>query len=198
MPKLLRLWGFVLVLALAGAPAHAGKKDEYKIKTEALELFKQGEIEYEKGDYEAAIEKFEKCLAKDPTLADAQFNVGICYDELGETDKAITAYLATIALDPHFHEAYFNVGRIYHHREDFLQALAYYEKALAEEPYAPDILYNYAYALMESGSVDKALEAWDGYLTIAEPLPEEAPWVEKAREHLATLQKMKGLGPGDE
>jgi tetratricopeptide (TPR) repeat protein len=197
MSKLLRPGCLILVLALAGA-AHAGKKDEYKVKSEALELFKQGEIEYDKGDYEAAIEKFEKCLAKDPTLADAQFNVGICYDELGETDKAITAYLATITLDPHFHEAYFNVGRIYHHREDFLEALAYYEKALADEPYAPDLLYNYAHALMESGSVDKSLEAWDRYLTIAESLPEEAPWVEKARQHVATLQKMKGLDTENE
>jgi len=179
-------------LALALAASAYGAKDKIKLLQEAIELFKQGEAEYEKEDYEAAIEKFEKCLAKDPENADAQFNIGVCYTDLGEPEKALEAYRKTLAVDPYYHHAYFNMGRIFHLRKDFVEAIAYYEKALAEDPYSPDLLYNYAHAVMESGRIQDAVDAWGRYLTIAEPLPEEAKWVERAKEYLTTLEGIEG------
>jgi tetratricopeptide (TPR) repeat protein len=200
MPKFSRLSKVALfsLAALALAAPARGAKDKMKLLQEANELFKQGEAEYEKEDYEAAIEKFEKCLAKDPENADAQFNIGVCYTDLGDPDKALEAYRKTLAIEPHYHHAYFNIGRIYHLRKDFVQAAMYYEKALAEDPYAPDLLYNYAHALMEGGRVEEAAEAWDRYLTIAEQLPEEAKWVERAKEYLATLESVSGGAPEGE
>lgn len=179
-------------LALALAASAYGAKDKIKLLQEANELFRQGEAEYEKEDYEAAIKKFEKCLAKDPENADAQFNIGVCYTDLGEPEKALEAYRKTLAIDPYYHHAYFNMGRIYHLRKDFVEAVVYYEKALAEDPYSPDLLYNYAHAVMESGRVQDAVDAWGRYLTIAEPLPEEAKWVERAKEYLTTLEGIEG------
>lgn len=187
------------VTALAALVSAAGTlnagSDDLKTQREANELFAAGVAEYEKENYEAAIKKFEACLAKDPTNAHAQFNIGVAYNDLGQTDKALEAYRKTLALDPHYADAYFNIGRIYHLRKDFATAAANYEKALAEEEgrYAPDVLYNYAHALMEAGQTEKAKEAWERYLTIAEPLPEEAKWVERAKEYLKTLE---GLGGG--
>jgi tetratricopeptide (TPR) repeat protein len=199
MPRISCLSKFALVpcLALAlAAPTYAAK-DKIKLVEEADELFKQGEAEYKKEDFEAAIVKFEKCLAKDPEKADAQFNIGVCYTDLGEPEKALESYRKTLTIDPHYHHAYFNMGRIYHLRKDFVQAIVYYEKALAEDPYAPDLMYNYAHALMETGRVEDAIDAWDRYLTIAEEIPDEAKWVERAKEYLATLESVKG-GPEDE
>ena len=200
MPKISRLSKVALfsLVALALAAPGYGAKDKMKLLQEADELFKQGEAEYDKEDFEAAIEKFEKCLAKDPEKADAQFNISICYTDLGEPEKALESYRKTLAIDPHYHHAYFNMGRIYHLRKDFVQAIVYYEKALAEDPYSPDLMYNYAHALMESGRVEDAVEAWDRYLTIAEQLPEEAKWVERAREYLATLESVSGGTKEDE
>jgi tetratricopeptide (TPR) repeat protein len=180
------------LVALALAASAYGAKDKIKLLQEANELFKQGEAEYEKEDYEAAVRKFEKCLAKDPEKADAQFNIGICYTDLGEPEKALEAYRKTLAIDPHYHHAYFNMGRIYHLRKDFVEAIVYYKKALDEDAYSPDLLYNYAHAVMESGRVAEAVEAWDRYLTIAESLPEEAKWVERAKEYIATLESIEG------
>lgn len=184
--------------ALAVAASAYGAKDELKIQREANELFLAGVAEYEKEDFRAAIEKFEKCLAKDPTNAHAQFNVGVSYNDLGETEKALEAYHKTLAVDPTYADAYFNIGRVYHLRKDFVEASAYYEKALAEDPYAPDVLYNYAHALMETGRAAEAIEEWNRYLTIAETLPEEARWVERAREYLATLEEIEGGAPREE
>ncbi|HUU55915.1 MAG TPA: tetratricopeptide repeat protein [bacterium] len=184
--------------ALALAASAYGAKDDLKIQREANELFLQGVAEYEKDDFPAAIEKFEKCLAKDPTNAHAQFNVGVSYNDLGETEKALEAYRKTLAVDPEYPDAYFNMGRIYHLRKDFVEAATYYEKALQEDPYAPDVLYNYAHALMESGRAAEAIEEWNRYLTIAEALPEEAKWVERAKEFLATLEEIEGGTPGEE
>jgi tetratricopeptide (TPR) repeat protein len=178
--------------ALAFAASAWGAKDELKIQREANELFLEGVAEYEREDFRAAIEKFEQCLAKDPANAHAQFNVGVSYNDLGETDKALDAYRKTLGIDPEYADAYFNVGRIYHLRKDFVEAVRYYELALAQDPYAPDVLYNYGHALMESGRAAEAIEVWDRDLTIAEALPEEAKWVERAKEYLATLKDIEG------
>jgi tetratricopeptide (TPR) repeat protein len=190
---------YLAALAAAALAAAAyGAKDDLKIQREANELFLQGVAEYEKEDFRAAIEKFEKCLAKDPANAHAQFNIGVCYNDLGDAEKALEAYHKTLAIDPEYPDAYFNVGRIYHLRKDFVEAAAYYEKALQEDPYAPDVLYNYAHALMESGRAADAIEEWNRYLTIAEPLPEEAKWVERAKEYLATLEEIESGTPEKE
>ncbi len=190
-----------VVLILLSAPAFFAPawaaKDELKIQKEANELFLEGVAEYEKDDPEAAIKKFEECLAKDPSNAHAQFNIAICYNDLGQTDKALEAYRKVLALNPTYADAYFNIGRIYHLRKDFDEAVVYYDKALADDPYSADVLYNYAHALMESGRVEEAIDGWRRYLTIAEPLPEEAKWVERAKEYLATLEEVQGDGSND-
>lgn len=184
----------MLVLALA-ASAY-GAEDIIKQKREADELFRQGEAEYKREDYEAAIEKFERCLARDPEKVVAQFNIGVCYTHLAEPDKAIEAYRKALAIEPEYSDAYFNLGRIYHRRDDYVEAIANYKKALEGDPYAPDILYNCAYALMKSGRVAEAIDAWDRYLTIADSMPEEAKWVERAKEYLTTLENI-GAGASE-
>ncbi len=166
-------------------------QDDLKLKREANELFLEGVAEYEKDDPEAAIKKFEACLAKDPTNAHAQFNIGICYNDLGDPDKALDAYRKTLKIDPKYADAYFNIGRIFHLKKDFSTAAQYYAQALAQDPYAPDVLFNHAHALMEGGKVDEAIEAWQRYITIAESLPDEQKWVEKAKEYMATLEAIK-------
>jgi len=185
--------GGAAVLAVAGLGVRAAA-DELKEQKEANELFLEGVAEYEKDDPEAAIKKFEACLAKDPTNAHAQFNVGICYNDLGDPEKALDAYRKTLQVDATYADAYFNIGRVYHLRKDFGEAAAYYEKALAQDPYEPDVLFNYAHALMEAGRVDDAIDAWRRYLTIAESLPDEAKWVERAKTYLSTLEGIKGGG----
>jgi tetratricopeptide (TPR) repeat protein len=187
---------FFSLAALALAASAHGAKDKIKQKKEADDLFKQGEAEYKREDYEAAIEKFERCLAKDPENVVAQFNIGVCYSDLGEPDKAIEAYRKALAVEPGYADAYFNLGRIYHRRGDYVEAIANYKKALEGDPYAPDVLYNCAYALTASGQVAEAIDAWDRYLTIADSMPKEAKWVERAKEYLTTLENI-GAGASE-
>jgi tetratricopeptide (TPR) repeat protein len=188
---------FFSLVALALAASAYGGKDYIKQKKEGDDLFKQGEAEYKREDYEAAIEKFERCLAKDPENVVAQFNIGVCYTHLAEPDKAVEAYRKALAIEPGYADAYFNLGRIYHWRDDYVEAIANYKKALEGDPYAPDVLYNCAYALMESGQVAEAIDAWDRYLTIAEKMPGEGKWVERAKEYLTTLENIGAGGSGN-
>jgi len=190
-----RIAFFSLAAVALAASAYAAE-DIIKQKREADDLFKQGEAEYKREDYEAAIEKFERCLAKDPEKVVAQFNIGVCYTHLAQPDKAIEAYRKALAIEPEYSDAYFNLGRIYHRRNDYVEAIANYKKALEGDPYAPDVLYNCAHALMASGRVAEAIDAWDRYLTIADSMPEEAKWVERAKEYLTTLENI-GAGASE-
>lgn len=189
----------ISLLIVFAAPVTApvlSRADEFEAKREANEYFKSGEDEYRKGDYEAAIKMFEKCLSKDSANADAQYNIGICRLDMGEDDAALEAFRATLEIDEGYSDAYYNIGRLFHIRNDYDTAIRQYEKALVNDPYAPDVLYNLALAKSGAGDVAGAIETWERYLILAEGDPAETEWYERAKEYLAALKEVESTSGG--
>ena len=60
------------------------------------------------GEYEKAIECFDKAIELDPNDADAYNNRGVAYYNLEEYERAIEDYDKAIALDPNYAKAYEN------------------------------------------------------------------------------------------
>lgn len=191
MSRYIKIALLVVLAAPTMAPLYT-RADELDAKRKANEYFKEGEEEYRKGDYEAAVKMFEKCLGKDPTNADAQYNIGICKLDLGDDDAALDAFRAAIETDPGYSDAYYNIGRLFHIRYDYDTAIKQYEKALANDPYAPDVLYNLALAKSGTGDAAGAIEAWERYLILTEGDPDEAEWYERAQEYIAALKEVEG------
>jgi tetratricopeptide (TPR) repeat protein len=192
---LLNRYSIIVLLVALAIPATAplvSRADELDAKREANEYFKKGEEEYRRGDYEAAVKMFEKCLGKDPTNVDAQYNIGICRLDMGEDDAALDAFRAALEIDETYSDAYYNVGRLFHIRHDYETAIRQYEKALVNDPYAPDVLYNLALAESGAGDAAGAIETWERYLVLTEGDPDETEWHERAKEYLAALKDVEG------
>jgi tetratricopeptide (TPR) repeat protein len=65
------------------------------------------------GEYEKAIECFDKVIELDPNSTYAYNNRGIAYSDLKQYERAIEDYNKTIELDPNSASAYYNRGNTY-------------------------------------------------------------------------------------
>ena len=74
------------LLAAAGSPGQAAND-------EAVSQYKQGKME-------AAILGFQTAAKADPKSAEAQYNLGLSFDQMGKHDEAAAAFKQAIALSP--------------------------------------------------------------------------------------------------
>ncbi|HJL20016.1 MAG TPA: tetratricopeptide repeat protein [Sandaracinaceae bacterium LLY-WYZ-13_1] len=72
----------VALVLLATHPAHA---------QDPRELFTQGQAAYETGDYETAVESWQRAYGIDPRPL-LQYNLAQAYERLGQLDRAVEAY----------------------------------------------------------------------------------------------------------
>ncbi len=95
-----------------------------------------------KGEYDRAIEDYDKAIALNPNDASFYYNRGNTYDYKGEYDRAITDYDQAIALDPKLAPAYGNRGLVYARKGENDRAIMDFNKAIALEPeYAMNYFY---------------------------------------------------------
>jgi Flp pilus assembly protein TadD len=72
------------LMAAAGSPGQAAND-------EAVSQYKQGKME-------AAIKGFQEAAKADPKSAEAQYNLGLSFDQMGKHDEAAAAFKQAIAL----------------------------------------------------------------------------------------------------
>jgi Flp pilus assembly protein TadD len=60
----------------------------------------QAVSQYQQGKVEAAIEGFQKAAKADPKSAEAQYNLGLSFDQMGKHDEAAAAFKQATALSP--------------------------------------------------------------------------------------------------
>jgi tetratricopeptide (TPR) repeat protein len=89
-----------------------------------------GQLTVLKKDDTAALELFQKAVAINPKLKDAQFNLGTLYLRLGDLDSAAKAYQDTLTADPNHTLAHYNLGAIYMEKGNNEKALFHFQQAL--------------------------------------------------------------------
>ncbi len=95
------------------------------------------------GQYEEAINHYQKCLKTDPNFATAWKNLGQVYWDIQEHEKELECYNRALAINPKLPQALFSKGvtlsRIYNQHEEaltlMLEALKYEEEMLHSYPY---------------------------------------------------------------
>ena len=74
------------LVAIAGSPGQSANDE--------------GISQYKKGRMEAAIEGFQRAAKADPKSAEAQYNLGLSFDQMGKHDEAAAAFKQATALAP--------------------------------------------------------------------------------------------------
>jgi len=96
----------------------------------AAQLHAEGLKQYEKGNYNEAIEVWIQELSIEPTNANTANNIAIAYSELDNLPKALEYCNKSLSLAPTFGHAFHTLGSIYLQIKDFSQAKDAFEKAI--------------------------------------------------------------------
>ncbi len=103
-------------------------------KTEANGHFEKGVDYINQGDYEQAIEEFNRVISIDSEYVDAYCGIGIAYLNQKNYKKAIEAFEKATALDPDEPIAYYLLGRAYEEIMNYEKAISAWNKFLALRP----------------------------------------------------------------
>lgn len=89
---------------------------------------------FKKGEYEKAIEEFEKAIALQPDFAPAYNRLGMAYAILKDFEKAEKNFQKVIELASEVDQGYLNLGLLYELKGDRERAISYFKKALSLNP----------------------------------------------------------------
>ena len=109
------------------------------------------------GRYAEAVREYKTAIDLDPNLTEAYRNIAGAYRQTGEYERAIAALKKAIEFDRQSSELYAQFGETYAAMQDYDRAIPMYIKALSLKP-DTTVSTNLAYAYMEKGQVDNAIE----------------------------------------
>lgn len=126
--------------------------------TDARTYYHKGNMLFEKGEYDKAIENYNMAIILNPTFSEAYFNRGLSYYNLKNFDKSVSDYTKSAELDPKNPVIYNNRGDAYYRKQDFQNAIVDYDKALGLNKKYLKAFYNrgLAYACLQD--YEKAVE----------------------------------------
>ena len=115
-----------------------------------------GVVQFEKGDLDDAIEKYEQSLRLNPDYAEARYNLGSALLQKGKIDDAIAQCQKALELGPNDPDAHVVIGNAFMARRDIDGAISQYTQALALRAEDSNAHYNLATALREKGEFEQA------------------------------------------
>jgi glycine betaine/proline transport system substrate-binding protein len=125
-----------------------------------------GTAEFKSGNFEAAIECYDKALEIKPKYDNAWYNKGTTLDNLGRHEEAIVCYDRALEIKPKYVNAWHNKGSTLDNLGRHEEAIVCYDKALEIDPKYVDAWHNKGIALDELGKHEKAIECYDKALEI--------------------------------
>ncbi|MBD3388130.1 MAG: AAA family ATPase [Candidatus Altiarchaeales archaeon] len=89
---------------------------------------------YKVGEFDKAIEHYNKALELRPDLLETYFNRGLAYTRKGMYDKALEDLNKVIELNPNLAEAYYTRGLVHEYKLEYDLGILDYNKALEVDP----------------------------------------------------------------
>lgn len=160
----------------------------------------------EKGEYNLAIDEFNKAIEKDPCYADSYCNRGITYYLKGEHEKAIEDYNTAIKHKPGYAEAYYNRGGACLIKHDFNQAIKDFTTVIELNPDYAEAYSHRGNAYRYKGELNKAIADYsqaivlkpkvaEAYYTRGEAWLRIEKWEEAQRDLTAAI--LQGMNIAD-
>ncbi|MDE0469737.1 MAG: tetratricopeptide repeat protein, partial [Candidatus Poribacteria bacterium] len=122
----------------------------------AMAYNNRGNHYFDIGEFDKAIEYFNKAIRLDPEFAIAYYNKGCAYNEKGDYDRAIGDYNKAVVLKPDHALIYLSRGAVYHNMGNYVQAVEDYDNTVRLCPdYETDLVdLNFIYG----GEASRAVE----------------------------------------
>ncbi|RME48116.1 MAG: tetratricopeptide repeat protein [Deltaproteobacteria bacterium] len=157
----LSLLALLVHLLLSGCggppkPAETPLPGEVNPPTTPQEDLARGMRAMQQGNYESAIEAYQRAIQKDERNVEAWLHLGEAYELSGNPEEAVAQYKKVLELDPTHLEAYHALGRLYERFENYGAAAMVYGRALEQYPEKRELYYKTATAMLEAGSLHGA------------------------------------------
>jgi len=120
-----------------------------------------GVVQFEKGNVEDAIEKYQQSLGLHPDYPEAHYNLGSALLQKGYADEAIRQCEEALKIQPNEPDAHIVLGNAFMAKQDVDRAIAHYEQALTLRPEDSNAHYNLGIALQEKGETDRAAREYE-------------------------------------
>ena len=109
-------------------------KDNPKAADIADAYFNLGNLYYQGGQYEKAVEPLKKALEHHPYDADAHYTLGNAYDKLKRHEEAAKEFDELTRIEPQNDSVFYNLGNAYSNQQKNEQAVEQYKKAIGLNP----------------------------------------------------------------
>ena len=115
-------------------------------------FFSKGAVAYSKGNFEEALEYFEKAAKLDPKHAGTRHYLGVTQTKLGKYKPAIENLKKALRLDPKIKELRYDLGVAYYKAEKYAEALNWFREAEKVQPERAMVYFykGYIHYLMEN------------------------------------------------
>lgn len=144
-------------IALAKKKADALKSAD--AETRKKKAYNDGNTFFRKGQYQEALDSYEKAIQADPKYTKAYFGKGNAYKKLRKFDEAIQAYNKAIELDSTYDMCLFALGSLYEDDGKYPLAIKFYDKVVKVDPKYYKAYYQKGFAYNKLGENEKAIEA---------------------------------------
>ncbi len=122
-------------------------------KNTAADYVDSGVAHYNSGEYEKAIDEYNRAIELNPNYAPAYNNRGLAYYDQGMYSSAIADYTRAIQLSPNDTIAYYNRGNTYYDRENAYTDQGNYNLAIADYTRAIQLDPNHVNSHQNLGNV---------------------------------------------
>ena len=107
--------------------------------------------------FEDAAAQERLAIGINPDFAKSHYNLGMAYFDEGRLGEAIIQFRIAIRLDGSFAFSHTGMGLVYARQRKFFDALKEFRLAVALYPKSPEILYNLAHALVDTGQTAEGI-----------------------------------------
>ena len=120
-----------------------------------------GVVQFEKGEVDDAIAKYESSLQLHPNYTEAHYNLAGALLLKGAVDQAIEHCKQALQLQPNEPDALIILGNAFMAKQDVDQAIRFYSEAVALRPDDPNGHHNLGIALQQKGESERAAREFE-------------------------------------
>ncbi|ACK70435.1 TPR repeat-containing protein [Gloeothece citriformis PCC 7424] len=128
---------------------------------QADKLVEEGKQLRNQGQYEEAIESYNKALEFKSDYHEAWYGLGYSLNELERYQKAIESYNKALEFKSDYHEAWYGLGYSLNELERYQEAIESYNKALEFKSDYHEAWYGLGYSLNELERYQEAIESYN-------------------------------------